>query len=84
MYLLKIKSDVIRIVPDFITMIEKQLGKSVKCFHSDNAKELRSTDFFASKDILHHYSCVETPQQNAVVERKHQHLLNVGCAFFPI
>lgn len=46
----------------------------------DNAHELCFTEFFASLGTLHQFFYVESPQQNSVVELKHQHLLNVAQA----
>jgi hypothetical protein len=37
-------------------------------------------DYFSTQDTIHQLSCVKTSQQNAIVERKHQHLLNVARA----
>ena len=37
-------------------------------------------DFFASKGIIHQTTCVEIPEINGILERKHQHLLNITRA----
>lgn len=81
-FLMRAKSDALSIVPRFFKLIETQFSKIIKVFRSDNAPELKFADFFASTGTLHQFSCVERPQQNSVVERKHQHLLNVARALF--
>ena len=63
---------------NFISYIETQFSTKLKCLRSDNGPEFLMYNFFQSKGILHQRSCVECPQQNGIVERKHQHILNVA------
>lgn len=79
-YLLKQKSDGLQIFPSFLKMIENQFHAKVKKFRSDNALELKFTDLYLNEGILAHHSCHENPEQNSVVERKNQHILNVAKA----
>ena len=79
-YLMKHKSDASSLIQTFFQMILNQFKVSIKVIRSDNGLEFALSSFYTSDGILHQLSCVETPQQNAVVERKHQHLLNVARA----
>ena len=79
-FLMCAKSDVINIFPDFVKMVANQYDVNVKAVRSDIANELRFTEFYAARGIVSYHSCPETPEQNSVVERKHQHILNVARA----
>ena len=53
----------------------------VKYVRSDNGTKFKHIiPYFTENGILFQRSCVGTPQQNGRVERKHQHILNVGRA----
>lgn len=75
--LLKGKFQVQTLVQNFIVYIEKQHNAVVKVVRSDNGLAFALGNFYNAKGILHQISCVETPQQNARVERKHQFILNI-------
>nr|KYP48432.1 Retrovirus-related Pol polyprotein from transposon TNT 1-94 [Cajanus cajan] len=77
-YLLKNKSECINIIPQFYAYVENQFQSNIKTFRSDNAKELAFKEYFSKKGIMHQFSCVERPQQNSVMERKHLHILNIA------
>jgi len=81
-FLMASKSNVFPILKDFLVMVERQFQTQVKCIRSDNAMELgkghQEAQFLKSQGIMHQTSCVATPQQNGVVERKHRHLLELA------
>ncbi|XP_022871982.1 uncharacterized protein LOC111391071 [Olea europaea var. sylvestris] len=82
-YLIKTKAEVYTRLTSFIAMIDKQFGKAIKQIHSDNRTEFTNHNFqlFCQQNgILTQFSCVATPQQNGVVERKHRHILEAARA----
>jgi len=78
------KDEAVSLLKAFVVMAKIQFNQTIKVIRSDNALELSKSyeilEFFASTDISHQTSCVETPQQNGVVERKHKYLLEVSRA----
>lgn len=72
------KSEVTKHFSDFIKHVLTQYKVVIKTIRTDNAHELAFIDIVKMHGMIHQFSCAYTPQQNAVVERKHQHLLNVA------
>ncbi|KAG2699759.1 hypothetical protein I3760_07G204900 [Carya illinoinensis] len=55
---------------NFCSLINNQFASKIKVIRN----------FYHPRGIIHQLTCVATPQQNALVERKHQHILNVARA----
>lgn len=79
-YLLKHISDVLHVFSGFISMVETQYNSKVCSVRYDNANEPNFTDLYHQKSIKAFHSCPETLEHKSVVEKKHQHLLNVARA----
>ena len=77
---MKCKSETKFLIQNFYCFVETQFHIKLKCLRTDNGKEFDISDFYSSKGIVHQTSYTYTPQQNSIVERKHQHLLNVARA----
>jgi len=77
------KSSAFHLLESFIAFVDTQFYAQVKIIMPDNGPEFgdqHALAFYSSKGIMHQTSCVDTSQQNEVVERKHKQLLEVARA----
>ncbi|RVW25377.1 Retrovirus-related Pol polyprotein from transposon TNT 1-94 [Vitis vinifera] len=85
-FLMKEKSEVGHIFQTFNRMVQNQFNSKIQVLKSDNAKEYFTSSlstYLQNHGIIHISSCVDTPQQNGVAERKNRHLLEVArCLMF--
>jgi Integrase core domain len=86
LFLMRSKSEVPDCFQNFYKMVETQYGKRVKILRSDNGTYYTNQSmqaFLRSEGIVHQTTCVNTPEQNGVVERKNRHILEVTrCLLF--
>ncbi|XP_055824271.1 uncharacterized protein LOC129892727 [Solanum dulcamara] len=83
LFLLTAKSDTIVVMRHFFAQVHNLFSTCVKVLRIDNGTEFMSTAFqsiLSTLGICHQTTCVYTPQQNGVVERKHRTILNMARA----
>nr|KYP76552.1 Retrovirus-related Pol polyprotein from transposon TNT 1-94 [Cajanus cajan] len=62
--------------------LEKNNNCNISNIRVDNGKEFFSMrEFFKQQGTIYQHSCIYTPQQDGVVERKHRHILELARAF---
>ena len=80
LYLMKSHSELFSHFSTFCSEIQTQSHVPVQTLRSDNAKEYLSEpfrSFILQREILHQTSCIDTPSQNEVAERKNRHLFEI-------
>ncbi|CAH9055335.1 unnamed protein product [Cuscuta epithymum] len=82
-YFMKRRSELFSHFCAFCAEIKTQFNVPVRVLRGDNAQEYLSASFklyMAQHGIIHQTSCVDTPPQNGVAERKNRHLLETARA----
>ena len=70
---MKHKTEVAKILKNFCQSIKRQFKVNIHEFKTDNAKDFYNNElrgFFEHEGIRHEISCIYTPQQKGLVERK--------------
>ena len=66
-------------------MIHTQFGRGIQHFRSDNAQDFVNADlasYFVERGILHETSCVATPEQNGMAERRIGYVTSTARTLF--
>jgi hypothetical protein len=76
--LMKTKQDVCSLFKQFYSMVDTQYKTSIQVLRIDNGREFVNHEmkqFLHGQGIIHQTTCLYSPQQNRVAERKNRHLL---------
>ena len=79
-YFMKEKSETLAKFKEFKLMVESEVGSKIQCLRTDNGGEYISDEFssyLVQCKIRRQLTCPNTPQQNAIAERKNKHLVEV-------
>jgi transposase InsO family protein len=82
-YVLRDRSQLFTVFQSFYAEVTNQFNARLLVLRSDNAQEYTSkpfTQFLDSRGIIHQTSCVTTPQQNGVAERKNGPIIAIARA----
>jgi transposase InsO family protein len=80
-FFLNDKSNVFSILKDFAKRAENEFDFKIKKIRSDNGSKFKNSkigDYCDKKGVKHEFSAKYTPQQNEVVERKNQTLIDMA------
>lgn len=78
-YPIKRKSDTLETFIHFQTLVENQVGTTIKAIQTDWGGEFRPfQNFLKTHGIAHRVTCPHAHQQNGTVERKHKHIVQMA------
>lgn len=80
-FLMHHKNETRNFLTNFFSFVKTQFNTTIANIRVDNGGEFFSMrDFFKQQGTTYQHSCIYTPQQNGVVERKHRHILQSARA----
>ncbi|GKC42218.1 retrovirus-related pol polyprotein from transposon TNT 1-94, partial [Tanacetum coccineum] len=80
-YFLRTKDEAPDMIIDFINQVQKNIKAQILTIQTDNGTEFKNENlraFYAMLGIVHKTSIARTPQQNGVIERRNQTLVEAA------